>query len=147
MTHTFSKGTSVTDKIPKAKPVTLQDYIPPDPEPDPRRVIRNEARLEALDKAVREDEARSKPGAKSQPKRRHNSVGEMTAYKNCTLFWNQKKSMLDIPLHGVTNIATFHLAPGYNHFQLFCQEAKIDYLIEDEEPLVCYNASVQRLSM
>ena len=55
-------------------------------------------------------------------------VGETTTSRNCTLFWQSeaKQCKLVIPLDPSTNVATFHLAPGFKQFSAFCAEAKID---------------------
>ena len=58
---------------------------------------------------------------------------EQTFHNRIVLNWNQ--SQKTIPLDTL-NVATFHLAPGYKRFDLYCQEAKIDPDIEDTEPTI-----------
>lgn len=63
----------MTEKKP-SKPVTLADYIPPepDPAPSPRRVTsqRDRERLDALDLSVRDDAANSKAPSKKRSKKK-----------------------------------------------------------------------------
>lgn len=62
----------MTDKKP-SKPVTLADYIPPEPAPQrtpkPRRTLskHNRERLDDLDKSIREDGDKPKSKKKSKP--------------------------------------------------------------------------------
>ena len=58
----------------------------------------------------------------------YTKVGETTTSRECTLYWQSKgeKCKLVIPLDPSTNVATFHLAPGYKEFNAFCAEAKLD---------------------
>ena len=71
-------------------------------------------------------------------------VGESTNSRNCTLYWQAhgKKCKLVIPLDPTSNVATFHLAPGYNEFSAFCAEAKIDPL-EDKNVLTVEQATLE----
>jgi hypothetical protein len=64
----------MTDKPDSKKPVTLADYIPPEPDPAPasRRAPsqRDRERLDALDLSVRDDAENSKARPKRKPKKK-----------------------------------------------------------------------------
>jgi hypothetical protein len=53
-------------------------------------------------------------------------TGSETVHNKVTLFWNQRKNRLTVPL-GTSNVARFHLAPGHAKFSAFCAEADVDY--------------------
>jgi hypothetical protein len=59
-----------------------------------------------------------------------------------TLFWNQRKHKLTIPLGKDDNVATFQLASGYKKFLAFCAEAELDYRDEQENPIIAEEAQV-----
>ena len=63
-------------------------------------------------------------------------AGELTTSKSCTLFWNHGRNRLTVPLGPMDNVATFHLAPGFRRFALFCQRAQIDYSNTMDNPLI-----------
>ncbi len=69
-------------------------------------------------------------------------TGETTNSKEVTLYWNQHKHKLTIPLSVATNVATFRTAPGYGKFDAFCAEAGFTS-VEDEEPplFLCQEAN------
>ena len=58
---------------------------------------------------------------------------EQTFHDRVVLTWNRDQSTKNIPLDHV-NVATFHLASGFNRFSLYCQEAKLDTEQEDLHP-------------
>ena len=53
------------------------------------------------------------------------TTSETTA-RHVILRWNQRQHTLTIPLGRTDNVATFHMAPGYNKYSTFCAEAAID---------------------
>ena len=53
-------------------------------------------------------------------------TGTTTNGKQVTLHWHQNKVTLTIPLSPMDNVATFHLAPGFERYNIFCQQAKLD---------------------
>ena len=59
----------------------------------------------------------------------------MTTAVSCKLFWNNDQVCKTIPIdvHG-NNIATFHLATGYNAFHAYCASTNIDEY--DSDPLL-----------
>ena len=61
-------------------------------------------------------------------------TGCETIHNKATLFWNQRKNKLTIPLDS-SNVATFQLAPGYAKFNAFCAEAEVDYDAEQHDPI------------
>lgn len=61
-------------------------------------------------------------------------TGSETVHNKVTLFWNQRKNRLTVPL-GTSNVATFQLAPGYAKFSAFCAEADVDYDDEQSDPI------------
>ena len=65
--------------------------------------------------------------AKSQANRK--GTGEETLWDRCTLFWNNRRYLRSIPLSPGSNVATIHLASGYQKYHAFCAEANIP---EDE---------------
>lgn len=73
----------MTDKD-KPKPVTLADYIPPEPAPQAKRSTvskRDRERLDALDRDVREE----KPTRKKRPKKKVRNKKSNT--KGTIIFW------------------------------------------------------------
>ena len=67
----------------------------------------------------------TKPGTLSQ-----------TTDKEVTLMWNDRKNRLTVPLSPKNNVATFHLAPGFNNYYAFCTEAGVD-INESDDPIIC----------
>jgi hypothetical protein len=59
-------------------------------------------------------------------------TGEITNSKETVLYWGQRKHKLTIPLTKTTNVATFHLVPGFSKFQAFYAEAKLTKYDESE---------------
>ena len=65
------------------------------------------------------------------------SMGETTYATKSVLFWNNGKNKLDVP-HGVNdNVPTFYSSPGFNSYNIFCQQAKIDH----DDP-ICMEAGI-----
>ena len=60
---------------------------------------------------------------------------EQTFHDRVVPTWNKGHSVKTIPLDHV-NVATFHMASGFNHFSLYCKEAQIDTEQEDLHPQV-----------
>ena len=51
-----------------------------------------------------------------------------TQHDKMILYWNNgSNNKLTVPINEANNVATFDLAPGFDKFTLFCEEAKIDY--------------------
>ena len=50
-------------------------------------------------------------------------AGTRTNGTHVILHWNHKQAQLTIPLSPHDNVASFHLAPGYRQYALFCQSA------------------------
>lgn len=69
-------------------------------------------------------------------------AGETTYFDKCILFWNNRRNQITIPMDKHTNVASFRLATGYNDFNLYCQEAKIDYGMEMINPVVAESTVV-----
>ena len=63
-------------------------------------------------------------------------TGSETNSKQVTLFWNQRKHRLTVPLSEHNNCATFHLAPGYSKYVAFCAESGVDIDTYDQDPIV-----------
>ena len=49
-------------------------------------------------------------------------TGTKTNGVETILYWGNKKHKLTVPLSKLNNVATFHLAPGFNNFNTFCME-------------------------
>ena len=54
-------------------------------------------------------------------------IGETTYAHKSVLFWDDGKYKLDVYHGPIDNVATFYLAPGYKQFDVFCQQAQVDY--------------------
>lgn len=67
--------------------------------------------------------------------------GSETVHNKVTLFWNQRKNKLTVPL-GTSNVATFQLAPGYAKFSAFCAEAEVNYDEEQSNPITVESSQV-----
>jgi hypothetical protein len=61
-------------------------------------------------------------------------TGSKTVHDKVTLFWNQRKNKLSVPL-GTSSCATFQLAPGHAKFNAFCAEADVDYNDKQRHPI------------
>ena len=68
---------------------------------------------------------------------------EQTFHDRIILTWNQNKSCRTVLLDKDTNVGSFAIAPAYNRFSLFCQEASIDIYAEDQQPLCIESSAVQ----
>ena len=68
---------------------------------------------------------------------KNTQYGCNTRHDRVTMYWdNGTKYESVVPIGKSNNVATFNLAPGYDKFALFCEEAKIDYDEEQENPIV-----------
>lgn len=70
--------------------------------------------------------------AKRQNDKSHQGTGEFTGPNNCTLYWDNRKHQLTIPLSPITNLATLTSAPGYKHHKLYCELANMPQRDEDD---------------
>ena len=68
-------------------------------------------------------------------KDKRGGAGTTTTAGSCKLFWNNEQVCKTIPIdmHG-NNVATFHLATGYNAFHAYCASTNIDEY--DSNPLL-----------
>ena len=82
--------------------------------------------------------------AKSQKGRvRHNDgYGETTTAFKTILFWQERKHQLTVEMGKHDNVATFYLAPGHAAFDLFCQQAEINYNESVENPLYAHETQL-----
>ena len=64
-----------------------------------------------------------------------NSAGEITTGDKTTLFWEDHRYKLTVPMCPKTNVATFQTAPGYKGYHLFCQQAEMDDS-QDGHPII-----------
>ena len=71
-------------------------------------------------------------------------TGTSTNGKRVELFWNGKKDKLTIPLSKQNNVATFHLAPGFNNYDLFCMKA-VTPLNDDQHALRDLNPESEKI--
>lgn len=71
-------------------------------------------------------------------------TGCETLDNQVTLFWNQRKTKLTIPLGRDDNVATFQLASGYDRFTAFCAEAGMNYEDEQDNPLLADDTQIVR---
>jgi len=53
--------------------------------------------------------------------------------KEATLYWNQRRHQLTVPLGASNNVATLHMAPGFDKFEAFCTEIEAD--LDDVNPI------------
>ena len=65
-----------------------------------------------------------------------------TFHNRVVLNWNKGSSQRTIFLDPRTNVANFHIAPGFNRYALYCQEAKIETQQDDHNPLVIESSAV-----
>ena len=71
-------------------------------------------------------------------------IGCDTKYDRNILYWNDRKDTLRVPISSSNNVATFYLAPGYEKFELFCQQANIDYDDQIKRPLICMPVDIDK---
>ena len=76
---------------------------------------------------------------KSGNKKFHGTLLQTTS-KSVTSCGNDYKSKLTIHLSKKNNIATFHLAPGFDNYFAFCSDTRIDTNHDRLDPLVCLSA-------
>ena len=69
-------------------------------------------------------------------------AGSETASKEVTIFWNKRQDQLMIPLGRLNNVATFHMAPGFEKYKAFCAMADIDPMADWEDPLIAEPAQI-----
>ena len=69
-------------------------------------------------------------------------TGSETVANQITLFWNQRKNKLTIPLSKVNNVATYNLAHGYTKFMAFCAEAEVAYAEQQDCTIISMPAQV-----
>ena len=82
---------------------------------------------------------------KSKGKRgRVNGTLSQTTSESVTLFWNDRKAQLTVPLSRGSNVATFHMAPGFNRYSNFCMSAKIDQQGYEKDPLICEDVEIRK---
>ena len=73
-----------------------------------------------------------------------NGIGCDTRANSIKLYWNEMSNSLTVPISKINNVATFHMAAGYNRFSLFCEQAEINYEEEMNEPMICMDADVEK---
>ena len=59
----------------------------------------------------------------AQASKDKDGTGSTTNGNQVQLYWSSKKYKLTIPLSKTNNVATFHLAPGYSEYNMFCMRA------------------------
>ena len=66
-------------------------------------------------------------------KDKRDGAGAITPAHQCKLFWNnlQNVKMVPIDVHG-KNVATFHLATGYQNFHTYCANTNMDAYDADQ---------------
>jgi hypothetical protein len=69
-------------------------------------------------------------------------TGSETLNDKVTLFWNQRKCKLTVPLGRNDNVATFSLANGFKSFKAFCAETELDYQQEQSDPIIAIPAQM-----
>jgi len=72
-----------------------------------------------------------------QPRR--NGTYSTTTGDSCTLFWDQGRKQLTIPVDPANNVFTFRSAPGYARYEAYCAQFEKDSPLS--EPM-CYDTSV-----
>ena len=77
-----------------------------------------------------------------QKKSKHNGIGSNTYHDRVSLYWNDSKDCLTVPINKENNVATFRSATGYSKFKLFCDQAKIEYEDECINPMICHPAEL-----
>jgi hypothetical protein len=65
-------------------------------------------------------------------------TGSQTVANKCTLFWEQKKYSIEIPLKRSENVATFNLSPGFTRYSAFYAEAGFSADEELESPIITH---------
>ena len=66
----------------------------------------------------------------------------ITTSKEVQLRWDNALSARTVPLTETTNVATFHLAPGYKNFKAFCVEVGVDNTQEELDPITALEAGM-----
>ena len=69
-------------------------------------------------------------------------TGADTVDDRVILYWKQKQHRKTVLLGEKDNVATFHLAPGFNEFDVFCTEAEYDPATEEQNPIIMDPAEV-----
>ncbi len=64
-------------------------------------------------------------------------TGTKTNGTHIILHWNKHQATLTVPLSPIDNVATFHMAPGFRQYALYCQTATMEQheLVNREEQL------------
>ena len=81
---------------------------------------------------------RSKVGKGTRAKYKYGTISQTTS-DHVVLMWDDRKSQLTVPLNADSNVATFHLAAGYERYDDFCIQAQLDdnAIIPSEEVPMC----------
>jgi hypothetical protein len=69
-------------------------------------------------------------------------IGSETLRDTVTLFWNDRKNKVTVPLGKTDNVATFYTAPGYSKFEAFCSTVELDYNQEQDHPIIAYETLI-----
>ena len=77
--------------------------------------------------------------AQTQSKGRRNgkNPASRTYHDRIVLGWNNGENQLTVPISKRSNVATFHMSPGYNKFSLFCKSTNIEYEKDICYPMTC----------
>ena len=70
-------------------------------------------------------------------------TGSTTTSKSITLWWNQKRHTLEVPLSKDTNVATFMLALGFSKYTAYCHQTVFDPNKEDSSPDITMKTSIE----
>ena len=77
-----------------------------------------------------------------QKKSNPSGIGSNTYHDRVTIYWNNNGNRLTVPINKDNNVATLRSAPGYSKFKLFCDQAKINYDNENNDPMICHPTEI-----
>ena len=82
--------------------------------------------------------------AKSLHDKSKHGTGEFTDHKSCTMYWQNRKYSLTIPLTSSTNVANIYMAPGYDKYAMYCKTAEVvDNAEADHAVIIAHTAEIE----
>ena len=83
--------------------------------------------------------------AKIQRDKSEQGTGEFTNSNTCKMYLDKGKYSMTIPLTSSTNVSNIHIAPGYNRYSQYCQQAEVsDNATSDRCIIISNTAEIEK---
>ena len=70
-------------------------------------------------------------------------MGCNTYHNRIVIYWNDNNNRITVPISSENNVATFYSAPGFSKFDIFCEQAQIEYNQECKNPVICKPVDIE----